>query len=78
MSPARMTMNNEHTLTINVTAQQLRPEHCDRLQEAALQNGDVEMIAVIERARRNFDEAKQQVAQALRQGYRYCNDAPRL
>ena len=68
----------EKTLTIDVTTQQLSPEHCDRLQEAALQNGDVETIEVIERARRNFAEAKQQVADVLRQGYRYCNDAPRL
>lgn len=69
----------EETLCIEVFPKDLTPEHCDRLEKACLQNGDVGLLDAIARARRNHDDGRVAVSRALRAGYPvYRNDAPRL
>ena len=47
----------------------LTPRHCDLLEEAALQRGDVETLAQVERARRNWDDGRDAVYAILTMGY---------
>lgn len=57
----------------------LRPAHCDALEAACLQNGDTETLEIVERARRNWSDAKDKIFALLTMGYRvYVNDAPKI
>lgn len=61
-----------------MSGRDLRPKHCDLLEQACLQNGDWKTIESIEKARRNWPEHKQVVFTCLVIGYHYHNDAPRI
>lgn len=57
----------------------LRPAHCDLLEAACLQNGDVPTLETVERARRAWPDAQDAAHAALVAGYAvYVNDAPRV
>ena len=57
----------------------LRPAHCDLLEAACLQNGDVATLEAVERARRGWPDAQAAVFETLATGYPVLvNDAPRL
>ena len=47
----------------------LAPEHCDLLEGAALQRGDVATLEQVGRARRNWDDARDVVCAILTAGY---------
>lgn len=60
----------ESTLTIpHIDWKDLRPEHCDALEAAALQNGDTNTLAIVNRARKGWTDDQMFVAVALTQGY---------
>ncbi len=62
-----------------MSGEDLMPYHCDVLEQACLQNGDIPTIEYIELARRNWPVAKHVVFTRLTDGYKvFRNDAQRL